>query len=584
MEDEHQLPTLASLGIDTLPAVSPADAARRWFSSFSTAVSAADVDAIGETFVEDSFWVDNLALTWDFRSFRGRATIKRLLDARLRDTKFTALGLLEGAHAGPELVREYPDLAFLRVCFTFTTSLGAGKGLCHLVPFPDGGWKAYTISTLLESLDGYPEQIGPHRKANAEHGTWLEQRRQEVECVNNSPTVLIVGAGHTGLMTAARMKYLGLNVLVIERNARVGDNWRNRYKFLCIHSTTYFNELAYLPFPSTWPTYCPAPKMGDWLEGYSDFLELNVWTSCEIVSTKWIEDRKSWTIEVRRAGDLRTLSVKHLVFATGLTGPPNLPEIPGRERFRGTVVHSADFSEPKDYEYRSRKAVVVGACLSGHDIAQDFYDNGIDVTMWQRSATIMLSHGPGDETLGALHLGFHIADRPTDFADILHWSLPPQMRFRMQQRNTRKYAETTDKELIAKLESVGFKTWLGPHDAGFGPLIVTPRGGGHYIDTGTSQYIIDGRIKVKNGSSIEQYTPTGVKFSDGTEIEADIVVFATGFKDPREEMWRTVDPEISSKVDRIWGVNGEGYMPSAWRPSGHEGLWFGIGQSKLDMV
>jgi len=147
----------------------------------------------------------------------------------------------------------------------------------------------------------------------------------------------------------------------------------------------------------------------------------------------------------------------------------------------------------------------------------------------------------------------------------------------MQQRNTRRYAETTDKELIAKLESVGFKTWLGPHDAGFGPLIVTPRGGGHYIDTGTSQYIIDGRIKVKNGSSIEQYTPTGVKFADGTEIEADIVVFATGFKDPREEMWRTVDPDISSKVDRIWGVNGEGYMPSAWRPSGHEGLWFGIG-------
>lgn len=66
-------------------------------------------------------------------------------------------------------------------------------------------------------------QIGALRYSTPNHGTWVEDREQELNFPNNDPTVVILGAGHTGLEIAARLKYLGLRTLVIDKNPRVGD-------------------------------------------------------------------------------------------------------------------------------------------------------------------------------------------------------------------------------------------------------------------------------------------------------------------------------------------------------------------------
>jgi len=375
-------------------------------------------------------------------------------------------------------------------------------------------------------------------------------------------------------MTAARLKCLGIDSLIIDRQERVGDMWRKRYKFLSLHSTPHYNEMPYMPFPATWPRYSSGYEIGEWLEAYAKFLRLTVWTSSKILKATWDDSQKHWTIEVDRGGrEVRTLTVKHLMFATGLTGPPKMPEVKDMDVFKGKVFHAAQFTSARDHIGDCKKAVVVGACLSGHDVAHDFYEAGMDVTMYQRSATIILSHPPADEVLGAYFLQGFL----TEVADIYLNYLPFKTRFQMAQRRTRQVASTIDKELIEKLESAGFKTTLGPGDAGFGPLLLTPRGGGHYINTGTSQLIIDGRIKIKNGSAIARMTERGIAFEDGTELEADVVVFATGFKDQRTEMWGVLDKEVGERVPPIWGVNEEGFMPANWRPCGVENLWFGIG-------
>ncbi|KIJ09881.1 hypothetical protein PAXINDRAFT_23467, partial [Paxillus involutus ATCC 200175] len=273
----QQLPTLQRLGVQDPTGISAADAATVWFEEFSSAVASSNVTSILDLFLDDGFWKDILALTWDLRTVEGRDAIKNLLDNRLIPTGLVDLRLSHEALRAPEIQRLFPDLVLLRLCFEFGTKVGKGTAVCYLAPVPGSKWKAYSLFTCLESLNDFPQQIGSLRKRTIEHGTWEEGRRQEVELVNGDPTVIMIGAGHTGLEIAARLKYIGIPHLVVDKNARVGDSWRHRYKALCLHDTVWYNQTPYLQFPPTWPVYSPATKLAGWLEGYSSYLELNVW-------------------------------------------------------------------------------------------------------------------------------------------------------------------------------------------------------------------------------------------------------------------------------------------------------------------
>ncbi|KIJ18436.1 hypothetical protein PAXINDRAFT_167040, partial [Paxillus involutus ATCC 200175] len=565
----QQLPTLQRLGVDDPADVSAVDAATAWFEAFSSAVASSDIEGILDLFLDDGFWKDILALTWDLRTIEGRDAIKNLLDNRLVPTGLVDLRLNHEALRAPEIQRLFPDLVLLRLCFEFGTKVGKGTAVCYLVPIPGSKWKAYSLFTCLESLNDFPEQIGPLRKRTTEHGTWEERRRQEVELVNGDPTVIVIGAGHTGLDIAARLKYIGIPHLVIDKNARVGDSWRNRYKTLYLHTTIWYNQTPYLPFPPTWPVYSPATQLAGWLEGYANYLELNVWTSSTITKTEWNDETKTWTVEINREGRTRVLKVKHLVFATGFGGRPTMPDLPGKSDFKGEAVHSSQFTSAADYI--GKKAVVVGACSSGHDIAQDFFNHGVDITMHQRSSTFVMSAEAVAQFLGVYFKeGF-----PTDLADVYSTSLPNAAVRRIHQRTVPYTAETTDKAVLEGLAKAGFKTNLGPYGAGLIPLLFD-RSGGYYMDTGTSQHIIDGDIKIKSGGSIERFTETGLKFADGSELEADIIVFATGYGDPRDSMQAICGPEVADKVVPLWRLDEEGQSSGVWRPSGHDGLWFGV--------
>jgi putative flavoprotein involved in K+ transport len=82
----------------------------------------------------------------------------------------------------------------------------------------------------------------------------------------------VIGAGQAGLAVAARLKQLGIQTAVIDREKRVGDNWRNRYQSLLLHNQIWANHLPYLPFPESWPAYLSKDEMADWLETYAKVL------------------------------------------------------------------------------------------------------------------------------------------------------------------------------------------------------------------------------------------------------------------------------------------------------------------------
>ena len=204
--------------------------ASEWFHAFAPLVEHGDTAGILGLLTEDSFWRDALALTWDLRTFAGPTTIKRFLNARLGIVRLANLKL-----GDTTLVDNTPNV-WIQSIFTFSVGdFGLGTGVLRLVPTWTGEWKGYTIYTSLTGLKDYPEQLGEHRNQLSNHGKWLERRQREVEFIDEEPYVLVVGGGHGGVHIAARLKHLGVSTLVVERNARMGDNWRNRYEGLCLH-------------------------------------------------------------------------------------------------------------------------------------------------------------------------------------------------------------------------------------------------------------------------------------------------------------------------------------------------------------
>jgi cation diffusion facilitator CzcD-associated flavoprotein CzcO len=556
------------------PAPSPArDAAGRWLADFGHALEARDAAAIEGLFLADGWWRDLLAFTWDLRTFHGAEAIAGAFDATLDSARPSGFVLTEGKE--PVLVEVDETTRWVQAFFDFETAVARGSGFFRVMPDANGSWKGWTVLTTVDELKGFEEPLGPRRAKGVSHGehrarlSWLERREQEGEFTDSDPQVLVVGAGQGGLTVAARLGQLGLATLIVERNPRVGDNWRNRYRSLVLHDPVWYDHMPYLPFPAHWPVFTPKDKLADWFEAYVAAMELNVWTGTEFLGGEFDDTSRQWTVRVRRAdGTERILHPHHVVLATGMSGVPNIPTIPGLDHFTGTVSHSS--AHPGGAEFAGRKAIVVGCCNSGHDIAQDFYEQGADVTMVQRSSTYVMSSENG---IAVLFAGvYEEGGPPVEDADMMFASLPYPLVGELHKGATKTLAEM-DADLLAGLEKAGFKLDFGDDGTGLFMKYLT-RGGGYYIDVGASRLIADGKIKIKQGVEIERFTRDGVVFSDGSSLPADVVVLATGYQNMRESARRLLGDKVADRCRPVWGLDDEGELRTIWRRSGHDRLWF----------
>lgn len=230
--DNCFLPTTDQLGIE-IDRVDASLVAAAWFNAFSEFVEAKDISEIASLFLDKGLWRDILALTWNHRTFENLSRVTQFLADVLPGAGLSALHLHENQINFERLA---PDLAWITGMFSFETNFGIGTGVFRIVPTSSGAWKAYTLFTLLEEIKGHPERLGALRNPTPDHGMWTEKRRREVNFEDGDPAVVIIGAGHTGLEFAARLKVLGIPALILEKNKRVGDNWRGRYESLSLHN------------------------------------------------------------------------------------------------------------------------------------------------------------------------------------------------------------------------------------------------------------------------------------------------------------------------------------------------------------
>ncbi|KAK2071367.1 hypothetical protein P8C59_005796 [Phyllachora maydis] len=569
-------------------------------AKFNDALEKRDYKLLADLFVEDGYWRDHLALSWALHTLKGRDKMQGHLQ-QLPGTRLQRVEVDDSsAWRAPTLVNFSPSerqVVGMQVYTTLQLSDGTGRGLARLVE-RDGQWKIWTLFTTRESLAGHEEPSQRSRPVGVDHGgqpgrkNWLDRRTDEAEFGTAEPAVLIVGAGQAGLTVHARLKMLNVPALIVEANDRIGDNWRKRYHQLVLHDPVWYDHLPYLPFPEHWPVFTPKDKLAEWFECYAKALELNVWMRSAVTSSTWDDATQTWTVTVARTrpdgtAETRTLHPKHLIQATGHAGKKHMPAIPGRDTFAGLLCHSADFpgARPHDDDSggggggrrRQKKAVVVGACNSSHDICQDLYEHGYDVTMVQRSTTcVVTSTAATDIMLGGLYAE---GGPPVEDADLWLWAWPAEA-FKTMQLDLTARQVAADKPLLQGLERAGFQLDYGPDDAGLF-IKYLQRGGGYYFDVGASQLIIDGKIKVRQGQDVAAVVPQGVQLADGSVLEADEIVFATGFENMRTQCRLLFGDAVADRVGDVWGYDDEGEVRALWRDTGHAGFWFHGGNLAL---
>jgi cation diffusion facilitator CzcD-associated flavoprotein CzcO len=567
--------------MDSMPTTgTPQATAEAWIDDFGAALAAGDAGRIARLFADDCHWRDILAFNWDLRTTSTAAAVADRIVAALASATPHAVALAAGRTPPRRVTRA--GVEAIEAIFTFQTAVGPCNGVVRLIC--DGGTtRAWTLMTALDEIRGHEDPANGRRwqnvdwKRNFGGENWLDRRKRAQAYADRDPAVLVVGAAQAGLCIAARLGLLGVDTLVVDREARIGDSWRRRYHALTLHNETRVNHLPYMPFPRSWPVFIPKDMLANWFEFYAEAMELNVWTQTELVGGEWDDAANCWDVRLRRAdGTERRMRPRHIVFANGVSTTPIMPDLPGLADFRGTVRHSSNYGSGLDWQ--GKRALVLGTGTSGHDVAQDLCVSGAaEVTMIQRRPSLVVSLKEAQAPYA-----LYDEDIPFEDLDLLATSFPFPVYRQAHQRITAMNREA-DRTLLEGLQRRGFRLYFGPEDTGW-QIMYQQRGGGYYFDAGCSQMIVDGRIDLIQFDDIERFGPNGAVMKDGSVKAADLIVLATGYEGQAAATRRILGDAVADRMGPVWGFDGEGELHGMWRPTGQTGLWFlagGLAQCRI---
>ncbi|KAK1659682.1 hypothetical protein BDP55DRAFT_679229 [Colletotrichum godetiae] len=437
----------------------------------------------------------------------------------------------------------------------------------------DKKWKIWSMSTYLAKFEDFPEDESLLRASSA----------PVTDDSHISISVLVVGGGNAGLILAARLKAFDIDYVVIDRNARVGDNWALRYDCMRFHVYKSFCETPYIPYPQASNDGLTRDQLADQIVAFAKEFDLDrrVLHRTTVAATQYDEEEKTWSVEIQ-TGDLRrTLTCKCMVLATGgagFAGPAPLPDLPDQESFKGPSMHSASYRTSSDLIAAGAKSVaIIGSGNTAFDVLVDCHDAGLKTTMVQRSETYVVPM-----TYFAHPMGFGVYDiLPADDADVIVNGGPLAIGgallglvHRMQaQAEPHRYAEAR-------------RAGLRVQDSLTGDLLVNliDRCGGHFVDMGSGMDLITTKkVGIRSGVVPKAYTSNGLLLSDGTHLEADAIVWSIGFghTDGRKNLPETLGigaDDIARRLEPTWGVDAQGEIRGLWkRHPGVDNLWMFAG-------
>ncbi|MGI9409260.1 MAG: flavin-containing monooxygenase [Hyphomicrobiaceae bacterium] len=553
--------------------VAPDVAATNWLDSFEACLATESLESMSELFLDDSHWRDLVAFTWHIRTFSGRDTIQSAMRDLAGSLNPRSFRICEKRTAPRWTTRV--GVETLEAIFCFETETGQGSGVLRLVPAPDDDSRlvAWVLLTTLDEIKGHEEQINARRPRGEEWSggfgsdNWLDVRERHIAYADHEPAVVVIGGSQSGLGIAACLNVLGVDTLVIDKHERVGDAWRKRYHNLVLHNEVFVDHMPYMPFPPNYPVYIPRDKIANWLEFYADTMEINVWTSTEFTGGSYDEKTDEWTLTVRRGdGSERVLRPRHVVFATGVSAIPVMPNLPGLDTFKGDLMHSSAYMSGD--KWKGRKGIVFGTGNSGHDVAHDLCESGVDTTIVQRNTTLVVSLKEAQRIYELYQNG-----APVEECDLVATAAPYPVLVKNYQQ-TSATCQQNDREILEGLAARGFRLDNGePDDTGY-QMKYLRRGGGYYFNVGASELIIEGRIKLLHHHDIERAVPEGLLMKDGSIAEADVIVAATGYKNQQDVVRHFLGDTIADRIGPVWGFDSDGELRNMWCRTPQPGLWF----------
>ncbi|RDH29913.1 monooxygenase [Aspergillus welwitschiae] len=594
MMNQHPLPTLPLGLIDPLSMVGDeaTTQARGVLQVFNNALANGDVNALESCFYADqAYWKDQLALTWHLRTISTPRTIAASLleTANLRNVSGGVE--IDGAAV---FLPATPVLQFIDCPLIFKTQSPSGlcRGKMMLLPVVTDGqriaWKIWILSTILERLDVQPEDE-----------SLLQIPKRKLDAPPNFETdVFIIGAGNAAVALSARLKTLGVDSVMVDRNPCPGDNWALRYDCMQFHIPTAFCELPYMCYDKELqsPHLLTRQDLASQVRRYVESFNLNTIHSAKVLSTEYDDVAKQWHVTFQSPDGQRKATSKHLVIATGIgSQKPNMPQIAESQLYKGISVHSAEYKNAKLLREQGAKSVmVIGSANTAFDVLVDCHKAGLDATMVVRSPTyiVPLEYVCDKNSLGAYNYG-------VDAADKLFLSLPTVVDGQLARGVFAMFA-SNEPGRYAALEAAGFPVLdsRNPDCALMHNLL--ERAGGHYVDVGGTKLIEERKVNVKAGVEPVAYTRTGLRFSDGSCVDADAIVWCTGFSDSNVVTTATeilggdasriesVDEveshrsakqilgprDIASRLDATWGLDEEGEIRGMWkRHLNIENIW-----------
>lgn len=553
----------------------PHQVSQEWLTQLESALASASADRLAALFNPDCHWRDLLAFDWEIITHSGASNVSLALAkaAALHAPKNFQINM----QRQPAQWVKRAGLETIEAFFNFDTQVGPCEGILRLsAQEGQAELKAWTLMTSLLEIAGHEEK---HKRKVADDSAkgrsflganWLEKREKEARFEDEQPTVLVIGAGQAGLSIAARLRQLDISCLVVDRNARVGDNWRHRYRSLVLHNQRYVNHLPYMPFPEVWPEFLPKDMVAGWFEYYAQAMELNVWCHTEFITASYDEASAQWQAQLVHDGAPRRLTPRHIIMATGVSAIPDRSPVDGLQDFKGVVMHSADYSSASPWV--GKNVVVMGTGTSGHDVAQDLCENGAHVTMVQRSPTMVQNVSPTAQLPYVIY-GKEVSVEDCDLIAVG----TPMALYRAANRHYLEMAKELDKHTHEGLTEAGFRLNKGEDGNNWQTMYLT-RGGGYYFNVGCSDLIAQKKIQLVQASDIEHFEAAGVRLKSGAFLPADLVVTAKGYLGQSQMVEKLLGREMAERVGPIWGIDARTQeLRNMWNATPQPGLWFHAG-------
>ncbi|MEV7096866.1 NAD(P)/FAD-dependent oxidoreductase [Amycolatopsis sp. NPDC051045] len=334
------------------------------------------------------------------------------------------------------------------------------------------------------------------------------------------PSVLIVGTGFGGIGTAIELKRAGFtDFTILESAAEAGGVWRdNTYPGAACDIPSPLYSFSFEPNPR-WPKrFSHQPDILAYLRRViaKYGLEPHIRYRTEVTGAAFDADRGVWRVETQSG---ETYEADVFVPAVGQLSRPALPAIPGRESFAGDAFHSARWDH--GVELAGRRVAVIGTGASAVQFVPELRKHARHVTVFQRTPPYVMAksdpryrrwqhwlfeHLPATQLLGRLRI-FLLAEYAT-YAMTRHPVLAKMFELRTAQLRRRHIKDPRLREKLKPAYPLGCKRILFTND--YLPALAQPN-----VDVETRR--------------IREITANGVRVEDGTEIEADVLIYGTGF-------------------------------------------------------